>query len=56
MTEPKNRTASIVEHVYYVVHLYEDGKLVESRSVIDRSKYYAESVAHNWTSGVISKV
>ena len=56
MTQPKNRTASITEETFYVVHLYEDGKLVESRSVIDRSKYYAESLAYNWTSGLISKV
>jgi len=52
----KTRTASIVEHVHYVVHLYEDGKLVESRPVCDHSKYYAESLAYNWTSGLISKV
>ena len=37
----------------YVVDFYENGKLVQSRSLPGKSRYYAEDVAENWESGLI---
>ena len=49
------KTATIRTDVCYVVDLYKDGILVESRSVYGHSLAYAESLADNWKNGVISK-
>ena len=50
----KNRTSNIVLSAWgYEVELYEGDELVETRKVHDKSLSYAESVAENWTLGVI---
>jgi hypothetical protein len=37
----------------YVIDLYEDDTLLESRQVPGKSIYYAEDVAENWENGII---
>ena len=37
----------------FVVDLIENGRVVESRRLPGKSKYYAEDVARNWESGLI---
>ena len=39
--------------VLYVVDLYEDDVLVESRQLPGKSRYYAEDVSENWDNGII---
>ena len=39
--------------VTYVVDLYEDGVLKESRQLPGKSRYYAEDVSENWDNGII---
>ena len=48
-----NRSAIIREEIHYVVDLYENDQLLESRAVVGHSRYYAEDVLHNWISGLI---
>ena len=36
----------------YVVDLYENGRLLETRQLPGKSKSYAEGVEENWLSGV----
>lgn len=35
----------------YVVHMFENNVLIETRELPNKSKYYAESLAINWTEG-----
>lgn len=37
----------------YVVDLFEDNKLVESRRLEGKSIHFAEDVSHNWDTGLI---
>lgn len=37
----------------YVVDLFENEKLVESREIPGKSIYYANDVAENWENGII---
>lgn len=37
----------------FVVDLYENGKLIESRKLPGKNRYYAEDVAENWENGII---
>ena len=37
----------------YVVDMYEDGRLVESRELPNKSLHYANDVAENWEKGLI---
>lgn len=37
----------------YVVDLYDDGVLVESRRLPNKSRYYAEDLSENWDTGLI---
>lgn len=37
----------------YVVHLYENNKLVQTRELPGKSLHYAEDVAENWETGII---
>jgi len=37
----------------FVVDLYENDRLVQTRSLPGKSYYFAEDVAFNWESGVI---
>lgn len=37
----------------YVVEMYENDKLVETRELPGKSFYYAESCARNWDKGII---
>ena len=37
----------------YVVHLYENNKIVETRELPGKSLRYAEDLAENWETGVI---
>ena len=39
----------------YVVDLYLDGILVESRELPGKSIYYAKSAAENWENGVLER-
>ncbi len=49
-----DRTAKINLSAFgYEVDLYQGETLVETRQVHDKSLSYAESVAENWTLGVI---
>jgi hypothetical protein len=38
---------------YYVVDLYEDGRLVQIRELPGKSIHYAEDVVENWETGII---
>ncbi len=48
-----NRSAIVREESVYVVDMFENGELIESRAVTGHSKAYAESCAENWKIGVI---
>ena len=48
------RHFEIVEEKQYVVKMYENGKLIESRSIGGHSKRYAEDCGQNWNNGVIN--
>lgn len=37
----------------YVVHLYENEKLVQTRELPGKSLHYAEDLAENWETGII---
>jgi len=37
----------------YVVDLFENGKLIQTRELPGKSVYYAEDVAENWNNGII---
>lgn len=37
----------------YVVDLYEDGVLIESRKLPNKSYHYAFDVSENWDNGII---
>ena len=39
--------------VMYVVDMYEDGVLVESRKLPNKSIHYANDVSENWNNGII---
>jgi len=47
------RTAKIREETHYVVDMYDNGKLKESRPIVGHSKRYAEDCATNWVEGII---
>jgi hypothetical protein len=50
-----NRVARVcaTEGSDYVVEMYEDNKLVESRTISGHTLEYAEDCAENWVTGVI---
>ena len=48
-----NRSAIVREESVYVVDMFENGELIESRPVTGHSRAYAESCAENWKIGVI---
>lgn len=50
-----NRSANVREESHYVVDMYENGELVESRPIVGHSKAYANDCARNWNSGVIKR-
>lgn len=37
----------------FVVDLYENGKLIQSRQLPGHNRFYAEDVVENWETGVI---
>jgi len=39
--------------VLYIVDLYDDGVLVESRKLPNKSLHYAKDVSENWDNGII---
>jgi len=39
--------------VLYIVDLYDDGVLVESRKLPNKSIHYAKDVSENWDNGII---
>lgn len=47
------RSAKIKVKQMYVVELYEDGVLVETRELPNKSLDYANDVEENWLNGVI---
>lgn len=38
----------------YVVHMFEDNVLIETRELPCKSIHYAESLAKNWEEGIIA--
>lgn len=48
-----NTTGSAGPDSMYVVELYENGNLVETRELPGKSKYYADDVSENWDTGII---
>lgn len=48
-----SRKAEIRVEQMYIVDLYEDGVLVESRKLPSKSLSYAQDVEENWESGII---
>ena len=50
-----NRSANVREESYYVVDMYENGQLVESRPIVGHSRSYADDCARNWNIGIIKK-
>lgn len=64
-TLTNNNRSSIIKFVQYhanghagpdacfVVDMYQDGKLIESRALPGKNKHYAEDVAENWENGII---
>jgi hypothetical protein len=42
------------ENNLYYVNLYNDNRLVETRSLTGKSIYYARDCAENWVTGVIN--
>ena len=51
--EPYGRNGSRGPDTTFVIDLYEDNTLLESREVPGKSIYYAEDVAENWENGII---
>ena len=49
----ENRKAKVKASTVYVVEMYEDGKLVETRPMYGKSIRYAEDCAENWENGII---
>ena len=52
----ENRKANVRIEQMYVVDLWEDGKLIETRQLPGKSKNYADDVEENWLTGVIKPV
>ena len=50
----ENRKAQIRVEQMYVVDLWENGKLIETRQLPGKSKRYAEDVEENWLNGIIT--
>jgi len=50
----ENRKAQIRVEQMYVVDLWENGKLIETRQLPGKSKRYAEDVEENWLTGIIT--
>lgn len=53
MDKLPERHYEIVEETHYIVKMYENEKLIESRSMGEHSKQYAEDCGENWNNGVI---
>ena len=49
----ENRKAKVKASTVYVVEMYEDCKLVETRPMYGKSIRYAEDCAENWENGII---
>lgn len=49
----KNESGSAGPDSMYVVDLFEDNKLVQTRELPGKSKSYADDVVENWNSGLI---
>jgi hypothetical protein len=37
----------------FVVDLYENGRLIQTREIAGHNRYYAEDLAENWETGII---
>jgi hypothetical protein len=48
-----NVSGSAGPDTMYVVDLYENNKLIETRELPGKSRYYAEDVSENWDTGII---
>lgn len=55
MDKIKERSYEIVEQTQYVVNMYKNNELVESRPMGDHSKEYAQDCGENWIIGVIDE-
>jgi hypothetical protein len=51
----KNRKSVIRTETIYVVDMYEDDVILESRPIIGHSLRYAEDCAENWETGIITR-
>lgn len=48
-----NDSGSAGPDMMFVVELYSDNKLVETRALPGKSKHYAYDVSENWDNGII---
>jgi hypothetical protein len=51
--QPYNNGSSKGPDTCYVVEMYENEKLIETRELVGKSLYYAEDCARNWDQGII---
>lgn len=51
--QPYNDSGSKGPDTCYVVDMYENDKLIETRELVGKSFYYAEDCARNWDQGII---
>lgn len=49
----KNHKTVADDEEMYVVDLYENGKLIQTRELPGKSEWYAEDLAENWNKGYI---
>lgn len=54
MVAGSNNSGSSGPDSMYVVDLYENDQLLESRELPGKSKYYADDVSENWENGIIN--
>ena len=50
---PYNDSGSKGPDTCYVVDMYENDKLIETRELVGKSLYYEEDCARNWNEGII---
>jgi len=51
--QPYNNGSSKGPDTCYVVDMYENEELIETRELVGKSLYYAEDCARNWDEGII---
>lgn len=51
---PYNSNGSKGPDTYYIVEMYENDTLIETRELPGKSLYYVEDCARNWDNGIIN--